>query len=54
LLICLALSTVVFLAVEGEKWLIRRRALNSAPAVTGRPQSSVDGGGGKTNRTRAG
>jgi len=27
LLVCLLLSTVVFLAVEGEKWLIRRGVL---------------------------
>ncbi|HET9292835.1 MAG TPA: cation-translocating P-type ATPase [Gemmatimonadales bacterium] len=37
LLICLAVSTVVFLAVEAEKWLIRRRVLYRAPAVTGPP-----------------
>ncbi|HET9294497.1 MAG TPA: cation-translocating P-type ATPase C-terminal domain-containing protein, partial [Gemmatimonadales bacterium] len=37
LLICLALSAVVFLAVEAEKWLIRRRVLYRAPAVTGPP-----------------
>jgi Ca2+-transporting ATPase len=54
LLVCLALSAVVFLAVEAEKWLTRRRELYRAPAVTGRPQSSVGAGGGRTNRTQAG
>jgi Ca2+-transporting ATPase len=54
LLVCLALSAVVFLAVEAEKWLTRRRGLYRAPAVTGRPQSSVGAGGGRTNRTQAG
>jgi Ca2+-transporting ATPase len=54
LLVCLALSAVVFLAVEAEKWLIRRRGLYRAPAVTGRPQPPVGAGGGRTNRTQAG
>jgi len=29
---CLALSSVVFFAVEAEKWLIRRGRLYGAPA----------------------
>ncbi len=53
LLICLALSAVVFLAVEAEKWLIRRRVLYRAPAVTGRPRPPAGAGDGGTNRTQA-
>jgi Ca2+-transporting ATPase len=35
LLICMVLSTAVFLAVEGEKWLVRRDLLYRQSAVTG-------------------